>query len=103
MDDVAQVRLMAALLRMYLRWTEKRGFKSEIVDILTGEEAGLKNVTFTVGGPYAYGYLRPKQEFIALSESPPSMQGHDGIPPLPPFSSFLRFRKMWSLRSMKRI
>jgi peptide chain release factor 2 len=46
------------LLRMYLRWAEKRGFKSAIVDILVGEEAGLKNVTFTVNGPYAYGYLR---------------------------------------------
>jgi len=46
------------LLRMYLRWSEKRGFKTEIIDILTGEEAGLKNVTFTVTGPYAYGYLK---------------------------------------------
>jgi peptide chain release factor 2 len=46
------------LLRMYLRWAEKRTFKTEIVDILVGEEAGLKNVTFTVNGPYAYGYLR---------------------------------------------
>jgi peptide chain release factor 2 len=46
------------LLRMYLRWGEKRRFQTEIIDILTGEEAGLKNVTFTVNGPYAYGYLK---------------------------------------------
>ncbi len=46
------------LLRMYLRWAEKNGYTTEIIDILTGEEAGLKNVTFTVTGPYAYGYLK---------------------------------------------
>jgi len=46
------------LLRMYLRWAEKKGYKTEIIDILTGEEAGLKNVTFTVAGPYACGYLK---------------------------------------------
>lgn len=46
------------LLRMYLRWGEKRGYQTKIVDILSGEEAGLKNVTFTVNGRYAYGYLK---------------------------------------------
>lgn len=46
------------LLRMYLRWAEKKKYQTEIIDILQGEEAGLKNVTFTVNGPYAYGYLK---------------------------------------------
>jgi len=46
------------LLRMYLRWAEKKRFETKIIDILTGEEAGLKNVTFMVNGRYAYGYLR---------------------------------------------
>ena len=46
------------LLRMYLRWAEKKGYRREIIDILVGEEAGLKNVTFTVSGPYGFGYLR---------------------------------------------
>jgi peptide chain release factor 2 len=46
------------LLRMYLRWGEKKGYQTQIIDILTGEEAGLKNVTFTVTGPYAHGYLK---------------------------------------------
>ncbi len=45
------------LLRMYLRWTERRGFKREIIDYQPAEEAGLKSVTFTVAGEYAYGLL----------------------------------------------
>ncbi len=45
------------LLRMYLRWTERRGFKREVIDYQPGEEAGLKSVTFTVVGEYAYGLL----------------------------------------------
>ena len=46
------------LLRMYLRWAERRGFKAEVVDLLPGEEAGIKSVTITVAGEYAYGYLK---------------------------------------------
>lgn len=49
------------LLRMYLRWAERHQFKVEITDILTGEEAGIKNVTFMVRGPYAYGYLKAER------------------------------------------
>ncbi|WP_448382052.1 peptide chain release factor 2 [Desulfosoma sp.] len=46
------------LLRMYLRWCERRGFQTEVVDLLEGEEAGIKSATFTVSGPYAYGLLK---------------------------------------------
>ena len=45
------------LLRMYLRWTERRGFKRELIDYQPGEEAGLKSATFTVIGDYAFGLL----------------------------------------------
>jgi peptide chain release factor 2 len=45
------------LLRMYLRWCERRGFKTEIVDEQPGKEAGIKSTTFTVQGDYAYGLL----------------------------------------------
>lgn len=45
------------LLRMYLRWSEKRGFKVEILDEQAGSEAGIKSATFRVEGEYAYGLL----------------------------------------------
>ncbi len=46
------------ILRMYLRWAEKRNFKTNIIDYLPGDEAGVKSVSFTVEGEYAYGYAK---------------------------------------------
>jgi len=46
------------LLRMYLRWAERHGFKADLVDSQPGEGAGIKNATITVEGPYAFGYLK---------------------------------------------
>jgi peptide chain release factor 2 len=46
------------LLRMYLRWAEKRNFKTSVIDYLPGDEAGVKSVSFTVEGEYAYGYAK---------------------------------------------
>jgi peptide chain release factor 2 len=46
------------LLRMYLRYAEKKGFKTEIIDFTHGEGAGYRSVTVTVEGKYAYGYLK---------------------------------------------
>ena len=46
------------LLRMYLRWSDRRGYKTGIMEYQPGEEAGLKRVTFTIAGDYAYGYMK---------------------------------------------
>ena len=45
------------LLRMYVRWTERRGFKREVMDMQPGDEAGIKSATLTISGDYAYGLL----------------------------------------------
>jgi peptide chain release factor 2 len=45
------------LLRMYLKWAERRGFRREVIDYQPGDEAGLKSVTFTLSGEYAYGLM----------------------------------------------
>ncbi len=49
------------LLRMYLRWCERRGFKTEIIDYQPGDEAGIEGASFTVSGDHSYGYLRAEK------------------------------------------
>jgi peptide chain release factor 2 len=49
------------LLRMYLRWCEAHGYATEVLDVQAGDEAGIRGVTFTVTGPYAYGYLKAEE------------------------------------------
>ncbi|MCF8119923.1 MAG: peptide chain release factor 2 [Deltaproteobacteria bacterium] len=46
------------LFRMYTRWCENKDMKTRVIDFLPGDEAGIKNITFTVSGPYAYGLLK---------------------------------------------
>jgi peptide chain release factor 2 len=66
----------AMLLRMYLRWCERRGYKTEIVDYQEGDEAGLDAVSFTVAGESAYGYLRGEMGVHRLVRMSPFNADH---------------------------
>jgi len=64
------------LLRMYLRYCEKRGYKTEIIDYQEGDEAGLDAVSFTVEGDHAYGYLRSEMGVHRLVRMSPFNADH---------------------------
>jgi peptide chain release factor 2 len=64
------------LLRMYLRWAEARGFKTEVLEASPGEEAGLKSATFTVAGENAYGVLKAERGVHRLVRLSPFDQAH---------------------------
>lgn len=65
------------LLRMYMRWAQQRGFKTELLDQSDGEEAGIKSATVKVEGPYAYGYLSCEKGVHRLVRKSPFKQGSD--------------------------
>jgi len=64
------------LMRMYLRWAERRGFKSEIIEQTEGDEAGLKSATLEIRGPYAYGLLRSERGVHRLVRLSPFDNAH---------------------------
>ena len=64
------------LMRMYLRWGERRKFQTEVLDLAEGEEAGYKSVTITLRGQYAYGYLKGERGNHRLVRLSPFDQAH---------------------------
>jgi peptide chain release factor 2 len=64
------------LMRMYLRWGEKRGYSTDILDLTEGEEAGIKSATLEISGPYAYGYLRGERGVHRLVRQSPFDASH---------------------------
>ncbi|MCC7088221.1 MAG: peptide chain release factor 2 [Dehalococcoidia bacterium] len=59
------------LLRMYLRWAERHGYSTDILDITEGEEAGIKSATVEITGPYAFGYLQSERGVHRLVRQSP--------------------------------
>ena len=64
------------LLRMYLRWGERHGFKTELIEVSAGEVAGIKSATVQFSGDYAYGWLRTETGVHRLVRKSPFDSGN---------------------------
>ncbi len=64
------------LLRMYTRWSEKRGYKAEVMETSSGEEAGIKSAMMEIAGDYAYGYLKGERGVHRLVRISPFDASH---------------------------
>jgi len=64
------------LLRMYLRWAERRGYRAEVIEVSRGEEAGIKSALIEVAGQYAYGYLKSERGVHRLVRISPFDASH---------------------------
>lgn len=64
------------LMRMYMRWAERRGFKGELLDVSVGEEAGVKSAILQITGDYAYGYLKAERGVHRLVRLSPFDSDH---------------------------
>ncbi|MGH2399833.1 MAG: PCRF domain-containing protein, partial [bacterium] len=70
-QDWAQI-----LMRMFMRWADRRGFSTEVADMSPGEEAGVKSATVIIAGPYAYGYLKGERGVHRLVRLSPFDSAH---------------------------
>lgn len=64
------------LMRMYLRWAERRGYETDVLDITHGEEVGVKSVTISISGDYAFGYLKSEHGVHRLVRLSPFDSDH---------------------------
>ena len=82
------------LLRMYFRWAERHGYRTDILDISPGEEAGVKSAIISVNGDYACGYLKSEHGVHRLVRLSPFDADHARHTPLPWWKLCLKLKPM---------